>query len=338
MTSLVLTITETLRYRGKIGQYSWALHRVAGLGTLIFFVIHVIDTSWAVFFPELYAEAISIYQSPLFTAGEFALIACVVYHAYNGFRIIMMDYRPQWWRYQARAAQMVLAATAITLIPVFVLMANHVVRHYNDPKTVFDLKLQAVISSQIPFAIGSVVIFGLAILIAVVAGGTGLLGAGKSTGKQSRVDTIMWTYMRISGLIIIPLVFGHLAMMHIIQGVFDLTNPGYPIVGTDLRNMSGTAAEFVAGRWNYTLGAVYIWRIYDILLLALVSIHGFYGLRYILSDYFKAPILRRAFNLTVIALALGYIVVGGAAILTSVPHTAEEILEGKDQPVSQVVE
>jgi len=337
VTSLVLTITETLRYRGKIGQYSWALHRVAGLGTLIFFVIHVIDTSWAVFFPELYREAISIYQSPLFTVGEFGLIACVVYHAYNGFRIIVMDYRPHLWRYQARAAQMVLAATAITLVPVFVLMANHVVRHYRYNAGVFDLKLQAVVSSQVPFAIGSVVIFVAAILISVLVGGTGLLGAGKSTGKQSRVDTIMWTYMRISGLLIIPLVFGHLAMMHIIQGVFDLTAAGYPIVGTNLINQSGTAAEFVAGRWNYTLGAVYIWRIYDIMLLSLVSIHGFYGLRYILSDYFKAPVLRRAFNLTVIALALGYIAVGGLAILQSVPHTANELLNG-EKPVSEVVE
>ena len=32
MTTLVTTVTETLRYRGKIGQWSWMLHRVAGLG------------------------------------------------------------------------------------------------------------------------------------------------------------------------------------------------------------------------------------------------------------------------------------------------------------------
>ncbi len=51
MATLITTISETLRYRGRIGQWSWVLHRLAGLGTLLFLVIHVIDTSWVYFFP-----------------------------------------------------------------------------------------------------------------------------------------------------------------------------------------------------------------------------------------------------------------------------------------------
>src|SRR5690606_22886439 len=94
LTSLVYTVTETLRYRGAIGQWSWVLHRITGLGVLFFLVLHVIDTSWAVFYPGLYEEAIKIYQTPLFTAGEFALVAAVVYHALNGIRIAVFDYRP----------------------------------------------------------------------------------------------------------------------------------------------------------------------------------------------------------------------------------------------------
>ena len=45
MTSLVLTLTETLRYRGAIGQWSWVLHRLTGLGVLFFLTLHVIDTT-----------------------------------------------------------------------------------------------------------------------------------------------------------------------------------------------------------------------------------------------------------------------------------------------------
>ncbi|MCA9913416.1 MAG: hypothetical protein KC496_08700, partial [Anaerolineae bacterium] len=51
MSSLVLTIRETLRYRGAIGQWSWILHRLTGLGVVFFLVLHVIDTSWSVFYP-----------------------------------------------------------------------------------------------------------------------------------------------------------------------------------------------------------------------------------------------------------------------------------------------
>src|SRR5262245_24187657 len=108
MASLLLTVRETLRYRGAVGQWSWVLHRISGLGVLLFLFLHVIDTSWAAFYPELYEHAIKIYQSPLFTLGEFGLTACVVYHAFNGLRIVVFDYRPDLWRYQERAAYMVL--------------------------------------------------------------------------------------------------------------------------------------------------------------------------------------------------------------------------------------
>lgn len=102
MTSLVTTITETLRYRGAIGQWSWVLHRVTGLGVVLFLTLHVVDTSWALFYPALYEDAIAAYQSPLFTIGEFALVACVVYHALNGLRIALFDARPSLWKYQGR--------------------------------------------------------------------------------------------------------------------------------------------------------------------------------------------------------------------------------------------
>ena len=56
--------------------------------------------------------------------------------------------------------------------------------------------------------------------------------------------------MRVSGVIILPLVFGHLAMQHLIQGVFDITAAGHSVVGTDLINQTGTAVEFVEDRWS----------------------------------------------------------------------------------------
>src|SRR5690349_20571988 len=157
MATLVTTISETLRYRGKIGQWSWALHRIAGLGTVLFLFLHVIDTSWAVFYPELYKEAIAQYQSPLFTIGEFALVACVVYHALNGFRIVIFDWKPQWWHRQASAARIVLIATILILIPTFVLMFGHVLKFYEGGRQI-DLQLDKVVAEQVPFAIAAVVL------------------------------------------------------------------------------------------------------------------------------------------------------------------------------------
>lgn len=327
MTSLVTTLTETLRYRGAIGQWSWVLHRITGLGVVLFLTLHVVDTSWAYFYPDLYAKAIAVYQTPLFTIGEFVLIACVVYHALNGLRIGIFDARPELWKHQAKAAQAVILGTILLLIPVFILMFGHVLDHYNTGP--FVLGLDAVIEAQIPFIVG----IGVAGVAAVLfSAGTGAVfgdkAFGSMTGKGggSKVERFWWSFMRISGLLIVPLVFGHLAMMHIIQGVFDLTMPGYTVVGTNAINVTGTATEFVAHRWNFLFAGVAIWRIYDWLLLGLVVLHGFNGLRYVLTDYtMGSPLLRRAAVYLCTIGAVVLLVTGGGALLGTIDSTAIEI-------------
>ncbi len=323
MTSLVNTLTETLRYRGAIGQWSWVLHRLTGLGVVFFLVIHVIDTSWAVFYPELYVHAIATYQTPLFTIGEFGLIAAVVYHALNGLRIIIMDYRPQWWKYQRQAAWAVIIGTAVLLVPVFALMTGHVIDHYSGNE-VFILPLSEVIAAQIPFIVGIAAAFIVAILLSGAYGLVAGEDAAKVTGKNSgsKLERFWWSFMRVSGLLIVPLVFGHLAMMHIVQGVFDLTAAGGPVVGTNAINESGTAVEFVQQRWSFMLGGVAIWRVYDFALLGLVTIHGFNGLRYVLTDYFRNETLKRAMIYVCAIGAVVLLVTGGGALLFSIDEDA----------------
>jgi succinate dehydrogenase / fumarate reductase, cytochrome b subunit len=340
MTSLVLTVTESLRYRGMLGQWSWILHRTAGVGTLLFVILHVIDTSWATFYPELYAEAIAAYKTPLYTLGEFGLVACVIYHALNGFRIVLFDWRPQWWRHQADAAKLVLLGTVVILIPTSLVMFGHVVNYYQNRVTAFDLQLDKVVHSVVPFVIGTVVIFVAAMAVSVVLGLVpgmgGLKAAPKKKYGKSRFDTFMWTFMRVSGVLIIPLVFGHLAMIHLISGVFDITLVGAVPAGTTLGpNLATelTAVNFVRLRWDTMFAGVFIWRLYDAALLILIIIHGFNGARYVVNDYFRNPVLKRALNIMIIGAMVGYIVVGTAAIITTVPATTAEMLNRTSQVV-----
>ncbi|MBN1966667.1 MAG: succinate dehydrogenase, cytochrome b556 subunit [Anaerolineae bacterium] len=304
MTSLVTTVTETLRYRGKLGQWSWAFHRVSGLGVLLFLVIHVIDTSWVYFFPELYEGAIRIYQTPLFTLGEFALVAAVVYHAFNGLRIVLFDYKPEWWQYQARAAQIVFLASAVVLVPVFVLMFQHVVEFYSGRP--FDLGVGVVIAEvALPFGGGMIVALLLGVALSFGVGAvTGNRGtaAQRLTGR-SRFEQFMWLYMRVSGVLLVVLAIGHLLIMHVINGVFDINAA-----------QTGQAANFVAARWAF-LG----WRIYDAGLLILAIIHGMNGLRYVIGDYTSHPTVRRGLTWAVGIGALALIVVGGMSLIGGVP-------------------
>lgn len=323
MNSLVLTVTETLRYRGAIGQWSWVLHRITGLGVVLFLTLHVIDTSWAVFYPDLYEEAIAAYQSPLFTLGEFALIACVIFHAYNGLRIAIFDYNPRLWKHQARAAWIAVGATVLTMIPTFAIMLSDVVNHYShDP---FILPFEKVLQAQLPFAVGiAAAIVGAVILSGLVGLITGNDDVSGGKARGSRIERFWWSYMRLSGVLIVPLVFGHLAMMHLIQGVFNLTVAETTIFGTGgLVNVSGTAVEYVLARWNTSLSGattgLAVWRIYDIGLLLLVTVHGFNGLRYVLTDYTEfSPLLKRAAVYVCLIGGVILLVVGGAALLSSI--------------------
>ncbi len=314
MTSLVLTVTETLRYRGALGgQWSWVLHRLTGLGVLLFFTLHVVDTSWAVFYPGLYEHEISIYQTPLFTIGEFGLVFAVVYHAINGIRIALFDYKPNWWKYQQRGITAVGLITAVIIIPTFILMFGHVLAFYAGNPNI--TPLIDVLIAQIPFVAGIAIALVVAMLLSVVY--SAVTGSKEFVERPSRAERFWWSYMRISGVLLLPLVLGHLAMMHVIQGVFDLTAHNFPVVGTMALNASGTATEFVMQRWSLAVAGFYIWRIYDIALLAFTGVHGFNGLRYVLTDYIPNPVIKRgAIYLCVIG-ALALLVVGGAALLST---------------------
>jgi succinate dehydrogenase / fumarate reductase, cytochrome b subunit len=326
-----MTLTETLRYRGAIGQWSWVLHRVSGLGVVLFLFIHIIDTSWSVFYPGLYEEAIATYQTPLFTIGEFILVACVIYHAYNGLRIAVFDFRPHLWRHQGQAAYVVIGVTLLTLVPVFALMMGHVLDFYNEDPTV--LPLVDVIEAQIPFILGAVAAIVAALAYSAVT--SVVAGRGKSTLKSSGAERFWWSFMRISGVLIIPLVFGHLAMMHVLQGVFELTVQGAAVVGVAAEsgevvgrignaiNDSGTAVEFIGERWNYLLAGVAIWRFADFGLLALAVLHGFNGLRYVLTDFtMENNMLRRAAIYLCVIGVVVLLVMGAGALAGTIEETA----------------
>ena len=338
MSSLVLTVKETLRYRGAIGQWSWVLHRLTGLGVVLFLALHVIDTSWAVFYPDLYVKAIAAYQSPIFTLGEFGLVFAVVYHAFNGIRIVIFDNKPELWKYQSQAAIGVVVLTLLVLAPVFLGMAGHVVEYYITEQSIAsDKYLDVIIFSiveQFPFIAGFVGVLVAAILLAAVYGSI----TGSVTGTQpkypqaSPIERFWWAFMRLSGILILPLVFGHLAMMHVVQGVFDIT-ASQQVVGTLQTNGSvgdvASAVEFVYHRWSYAAGGVFIWRIYDLFLLVLVVLHGFNGLRYVLTDYTSNnDFLRRTSVAFCTVLGAILLVVGAAALF--VPFEKDVIAQAMD--------
>lgn len=128
MSALKTTLTGYTRYRGREGQYSFLLHRITGLGTLLFLAIHILDTATVYFFPSLYSEAIGLYRTTLFGVGELALIFCVFYHGVNGLRIAFYDtIAPKNWVIpsERRSAIWTLIIVLVIWTPAAVIMARN---------------------------------------------------------------------------------------------------------------------------------------------------------------------------------------------------------------------
>ena len=81
-------------YKGGLGQWSWAAHRITGLGVTFFLFGHIVDTFAVGFGPELYNETISLYKQWWFKPLEVLLVGATLYHALNGMRIILFDFWP----------------------------------------------------------------------------------------------------------------------------------------------------------------------------------------------------------------------------------------------------
>lgn len=102
-------------YRGREGMWSWLVHRAAGVGIFFFLLIHVIDTSLVRISPEAYNEVIGSYQTPFMGLVEAGLVAAIVFHAFNGLRIIAVDASTWALRHQRALAWAVWIITAAVL-------------------------------------------------------------------------------------------------------------------------------------------------------------------------------------------------------------------------------
>src|SRR6188474_318121 len=82
-------------YRGREGMWSWVLHRITGVAIYFFLLVHILDTALVRVSPEAYNAVIGTYKNPIMGLGEVALVGAVAYHAYNGLRIILVDFWSQ---------------------------------------------------------------------------------------------------------------------------------------------------------------------------------------------------------------------------------------------------
>ena len=115
---------------------------------------------------------------------------------------------------------------------------------------------------------------------------------GRPRRTRTNTELYAWLFMRVSGVVLVVLVLGHLFIMNLLDGGVQRIN-----------------WAFVAGRW-----ASPFWQVWDLSMLWLAMLHGTNGLRTVINDYSRRDgtrlILKGVLYMaTGITIALGTLVI-----------------------------
>jgi succinate dehydrogenase / fumarate reductase, cytochrome b subunit len=79
-------------YKGREGQWAFYLHRLSGLALLAYLLLHTFSIGSVMLGEKFYMSIHEIYGFVLFRLGLIGVAGAVAYHAFNGIRIILMDF------------------------------------------------------------------------------------------------------------------------------------------------------------------------------------------------------------------------------------------------------
>jgi len=120
----------------------------------------------------------------------------------------------------------------------------------------------------------------------------------RSSGSRGNFEMIAWLFMRLSGVVLVVLIFGHLFVNLMV---------GEGIHAIDF--------GFVAGKW-----ADPFWQFWDLAMLWLAEIHGGNGLRTIIDDYARKDSTRFWLKILLYVSMVLILAVGTMVIFTFDPN------------------
>ena len=94
-----VSLRSGLRYRGRQGMLNWILHRITGLGIVLFVGLHII----ASFFGQQFGDDLAFAINAIYESWQFQIFVyfSVLFHAINGARLALMDLFPSLMRFQS---------------------------------------------------------------------------------------------------------------------------------------------------------------------------------------------------------------------------------------------
>ncbi len=281
------------RYRGDPSMGAWLLHRLTGIGIFAFLLMHIVDTALIGWGEDAYDTVVRLYHHPFFRIGEVLLVGAVLFHGLNGLRVVVLDFAPNTTIYQRQMLFIVLFAFVVSFIPSAVIMVGQMLGHTDALSWNWSGWRDG--RAWLPAVVGAFAV--AAVSVPSITVSRPLPPAARPVGG---LEFHAWAFMRVSGVLLMAIVLGHLFVMHLMDGGVNRVN-----------------FEFVARRF-----ATPFWRTYDFIMLTLAMGHGVWGMRIVLLDYIHRPTFR-FWSVALLYAVSGIILALGALVLfTFQPLTA----------------
>jgi succinate dehydrogenase / fumarate reductase cytochrome b subunit len=280
-------------YKGGTGMLAWLAHRMSGVAIVYFLTLHIVEAVQLFGGPGNYSEATAVYKQPWFRPFEWMLVMAVIFHALNGLRVMLYDTWPGTTKHHKKIFWIG--------VGIFVLATPMV--GYAMMKSVIGMPLDQIFASMNGIGYALAIVLPVALPVLYVAWrGSGLSNGpmivSKSNSRPAPVknsfERFMWQFMRISGVLLVVLVFWHLIIMHFVNDITDITG------------------EFVFTRFRDNP----IWIAVDLSMLFLAWLHGLNGVRIVIVDYMRRSYVRRIVLLALFAFGLVWLVAGTIVLFT----------------------
>jgi succinate dehydrogenase / fumarate reductase cytochrome b subunit len=111
-------------YKRHAGSWAWIFHRISGIALTAWLFLHIYALSSISKGRVVFEEEMKFFTTPLFTVLEWVLFLPVIYHALNGFRIVLVDLG-RGARNQKSILRTVYALAGVATVVMAFLMLSH---------------------------------------------------------------------------------------------------------------------------------------------------------------------------------------------------------------------
>ena len=76
----------------RLERYLYLLHRVTGLGLILFVMIHLVMTTvFRIQGQDIWEATIAVLSNPWFKFGEYLVVVAFIFHGLNGLRLVLQE-------------------------------------------------------------------------------------------------------------------------------------------------------------------------------------------------------------------------------------------------------